>query len=477
MGQTRAKYGGVLVKKIEQDGDLRLHVMAWRDMVTDQVDIRSGVKIFRDYYTPADLKKMTPKWKNVNDAIAAAKKSKEATPNDGTKNETPGAYVPVYFVDGVLPTCYLRGTSEKYGDDYGSEDEYERLTFVVVLDESDKEKTSGATLYAGRMDEDPYKYLEYEKVPGRGLGIGVVEDLFEAQVWTNYTAKQKKDMLDLAGKILFQTSDTSIAAKNVLTDLEVGEVITTAPNMPITQVNNVPIAYQAIKDLGEDWDKQGERVSSTFNAMTGEDTPATQPWSTTSLLNQQAGSTFEYRREEAGEFLREIFMDWVLPFLVKQIKKDKELTATLEPEELELVSDAIANHEALSFAKEQVLAGNLVTQQDVDAVKAAARESSMKLRRKGFKDFADIFDEYAALVDVITTGEQKNKVAVMQTIDSAFKFIASMQLPDGRNLVLEDGPMRKLFLQLMEATNVISPLLFSKPGMAAAPAQPAPLAA
>jgi hypothetical protein len=80
MGQTRAKYGGVLVKKTEQDKELRLTVMAWPDMVIDQVDIRSGVKIYRDYYTPADLKKMEAKgWKNITEAIDAAKKTKEAS--------------------------------------------------------------------------------------------------------------------------------------------------------------------------------------------------------------------------------------------------------------------------------------------------------------------------------------------------------------------------------------------------------------
>ena len=44
MGQTRAKYGGVLVKKTEQGSELRLTGMAWRDMITDQVEVRSGQK-------------------------------------------------------------------------------------------------------------------------------------------------------------------------------------------------------------------------------------------------------------------------------------------------------------------------------------------------------------------------------------------------------------------------------------------------
>jgi hypothetical protein len=59
MGQTRAKYGGVIVKKTDQNGELKLHVVPWRDMITDQIDIPSGVKIERHYYTPAHLQKMT----------------------------------------------------------------------------------------------------------------------------------------------------------------------------------------------------------------------------------------------------------------------------------------------------------------------------------------------------------------------------------------------------------------------------------
>lgn len=37
------------------------HVVPWRDIITDQVDIASGVKIERRYYTPAELKTAAPK--------------------------------------------------------------------------------------------------------------------------------------------------------------------------------------------------------------------------------------------------------------------------------------------------------------------------------------------------------------------------------------------------------------------------------
>src|SRR5450631_4728197 len=56
---------------------------------------------------------------------------------------------------------------------------------------------------------------------------------------------------------------------------------------------------------------------------------------------------------------------------------------------------------------------------------------------------------------------EKNKAAMLETISNVIKFVTSMQLHDGRNLALEDGPMRSLFLQLMEVAGV-SPLLLTK---------------
>lgn len=465
MGQTRCKYGGVMVKKTEVDGELQIHVVPWLNLVTDQIDIRKGVKIERHYYTPADLKTDAPKnWENIDDAISTARKSREAQAAnpDSKENETPGAYIEVFEVHGVLPKSYR--TPEE------SSEEYERVMFAVVLDESNKESIGGVTLYSGIEDEDPYKYLPYEEVDGRGLGKGVIESLFEAQVWVNYSEKQKKDMLDLAGKIIFQTTDGNLAAKNVLTDIENGQIITNTANTTLSRVDNTAFSFQAFQALVSDWDKQAERVSSTFNAITGETMPSGTPYRQTAILNQEAGSLFEYRREEAGIFIREIFLEWVLPFLVKQLKQDKELTATLGDEELEIVSDAVAHQEADKFAKEKILAGDTVTAEEKDAVFAAVKDMSMKLRRRSFDRFDKLFKDWFGTVDVITTGEQKNKAAMLETMNNVIAFVMKMQMPDGRNLALEDGPMRRLFLQLMEMAGV-SPVLLGG-AQAPAPVQP-----
>lgn len=465
LGSTRSKYGGVLVKKTEHDAKLSLHVVAWLNAITDQVDIRNGVKIERHFYTPASLKTDAPKgWSNIEEAIDAAKKTRaaHAANPSTTENKTPGNYIEVYEVHGVLPARFLdKDESPEEGTEDGKEDGYERQMHVIVLDESDKGKVGGVTLYAGKEEEDPYKYLPYEEVDGRGLGVGVVEDLFEAQVWTNDSIKKKKDILELAGKVVFQTADQSVAAKNILTDIENGQILTTAPDRPITQVNNIPASLPAFDKLMQEWDAQAERVSSTFNAITGETMPSGTPFRQVAILNQEAGSLFEYRREEAGLFIQEIYFDWVLPFLVKQIKEDKELVATLEPDELEMVSDALAQHEAYSFAKEQMLSGGDVLPEDVDGIKAAARDASMRQSRRAFVGFDDLFQDWKGSVDVITTGEQKNKAVALETLFNIFKTVAAAPQ------LLQDPVLARLFNQMVEMAGVSPMLLQSR-----APAQP-----
>ncbi|XIA66802.1 hypothetical protein ACFIOY_13405 [Bradyrhizobium sp. TZ2] len=60
-------------------------------------------------------------------------------------------------------------------------------------------------------------------------------------------------------------------------------------------------------------------------------------------------------------------------------------------------------------------------------------------RRRRSKGFDKRFSDWMGTVDVVTTGEQKNKAAMLETLSNVIKFVTSMQLPDDRNIALEDG--------------------------------------
>ena len=472
MTHTRAKTGGVLVKKTEIGSDLDIHVVPWRDVICDQSNIKDGPKIERHYYTPAELKEIGARagWENIDEAIETAKKSHDTniSGETGPDTDTLGAFIEVFEVHGVLPNACL------LDDDETPEEEdletYSRQMHVIVLDDSgteDKDEGEGVTLYKGKEAKDPYKYLAWEEVSGRGLGVGVVEDLFESQVWTNYTVKQKKDMLDLASKIIFHTTDGSVAAKNILTDIENGTVVTTKDNTSLTQVNNVPASMPAFSEVLKEWDIQAERVSSTPAAMTGEEMPSGTPFRLAALQNQESGSMFVYRQQEAGLFIQEIYQDWVLPYLVKRIKKEAELVAELTPEELEIVSEAIADYEAAAAIKERILSGELVTPEDLEAARTEEREKSLSSgNRRAFKIPKDFFSEEDFNVDVITTGEQKNKAVVLETLFNIFSVVAK------NPQALLDPTLARLFNQIVETAGV-SPLMI-RPGKVQPQAQLAP---
>lgn len=79
---------------------------------------------------------------------------------------------------------------------------------------------------------------------GRGLGCGVVADLCEAQVWTNHAVKQKKDILELAGRSFFKRPTAILPLKTFSPTLVNGSIIKTAMNTTVAQLNTSPIPSQ-----------------------------------------------------------------------------------------------------------------------------------------------------------------------------------------------------------------------------------------
>ena len=463
MGQARAKYGHVVVKKVERPGELQIHVVPWRDLITDQVDITNGVKIERHYYSPADLQDMAKGsgWQNIDDAIATAEKQQSANvTGKGRYNRTLGANIEVWEVHGVLPNSYLpvpEGEEAKPDADKT----YSRQMHIVVLDEENKEEIKGVSLFAGPEAADPYMDLAWDKIDGRGLGVGVIEDLFEAQVWTNYSVKQKKDMLDLAGKIIFQTANSSIAAQNVLTDLETGSIISTT--QPITQVNNAPVGLGALAQLMEDWDTQAQNATSTYPAILGSTPPnGHSAFRLQASLQNEATAIFDYRRQEMGLLVREMYRQWILPFLVKQINRTTEFVGEMTPDEVQMVAGLIADFQTNDKVKNAILSGQVVTQAGMDAMKQSLLNAHVKAGSKRKFKFPKKFLQGDYNVDVNMTGEQKDNQKLLAAIFQIFGAIG--QNPN----ILNDPRMAGLFNEAMELLGV-SPVLMSNKG-----AQPTP---
>jgi len=460
VNEARAKYGTGLAKKVMDKGNLSIEVVPWLDLIVDPVDIFTSPIIQRHYFSPSGLRKMkSAGWdaEAIEDIISDSEthgRDAHAAQDDAGQNESNSHLIEIYELHAELPTYLL---------DEDDQDEDDTLTVpqmhILYERSGGNDEDVAHALFSGEQDEIPYKAVDWDKQDGRSLGVGVMEDLFESQIWTNYTTKQTKDMIDMSSKIIFQKhidSDLEVDITNVLTEMETGDVL----EAQIQQVNNTPTSFPSLSNILQSWDEQATRVSSTFEAKTGETLPSGTPFRSVAIQNQEANSYFSYKREQFGLFVKELYRDWIIPQLIKELEEDSKFAIDLELSELKVIDTAYAKRKANEQIIESILSGKFVTQDQYDVLQEGIMETLQENgSRRFFESASDFFDGDGAYeIDIIVTGEEQNKAAVLESINTALTTVANGQRPDGTNIFLDDPRMAQLFNQLLEIDGNISPI-------------------
>lgn len=432
MGATRAKFGGVLVKKcLEQEEgeeeELELEVVDWRNVIVDPSNPDNMV-IEKHYLIENELAEKDGVWEEVREAIDVVRKSAEKK-------------LEVFEVTAELP--------ESYAPEGGDEYTYRIQKFFLY---NKTRSGKSVILYHEFLDEFPYKYLPWEKINGR-LGRGIVEDGFEAQQWTNDAVIKEKEAMELGSKVIFKSTDPTIQ-NNILSEVENGQIIKIAPNTDLAIANTITNNLPEFRQLIQSWDSQLEKTTSTFNAVTGETMPSGTAYRTTAILNQEATSMFDYRREEMGIFLVEIFTDWIIPYLLKKFNKAHILAAEFTPEELKMIDDSFSNYQANQKMKESILSGKPVYAEDYVKMVQETKDLLMKSKDKRFLDIPKgQYKNWKPKVTILTTGEQKNKAVILESLNNVL--MTAAKAPQ----VLTDPTLSKVFAKILEVSGSgISPI-------------------
>lgn len=469
MGKTRNKYGGVLVKKIEQRGKLEIHVVPWKDVVTDQTDIMKGVIIERHFYTPSELKAMDGIWDNVDAALRTAEDDKDDE-DEHKEKETPGNYIEVYEIHGDLPVAYLKianGKEPKEDDWFIFQKQVHIIAGVdnIGHDQEQKIIEKGITLFYGKEKKSPYKYLAWDEIPGRALGVGVIEDSFEAQVWTNDAKLKERDLMELASKLLFYTDDAKFA-KNITTDVETGEVLKLSQGRQIGTLNTISGTLPQFQNLIESWKAQADRNTSTFEANTGENLPSGTPYRLAAIQNQEANSHFVYRLEEMGTFIEELFNDWIVPHFEKKFKDPHIVAAEFSQDEMDKIDETYIESALQEEILKQRQKGILIL--DVEQERQRLKQKMMQTKQHRYLDVPkDYYKNLRAKIRVIITNEQRNKAVYLESLSNILQTVA--KIPD----VLTNPMLKKLFEKIMEISG-ISPIEISSSQASQPQQQPAP---
>lgn len=438
-GKTRAKYGGALIKKCmeEEDGEknLEIELVEWKNVITDQTDIENGVIIEVHYMSPSELSKKIGIWENVEEAMKLATKSRGFK---GNKDQATEKRIPIYEVHGEFPENYNPETPD------GNPNKYERMSFIIAGNETNKQ----VMLWHELEDENPYRFLAWDSVAGRGLGIGIVEDGFEAQMWTNDAIISEKNVMDLAGKVFIKTNSKNLG-NNIIADMDNGQVIELEDGADANMLNLTPSSLPEFQNTVERWNTQYERATNTFEAVTGETLPSNTPLGSVAIQSAQASSFFDYRREEAGIFWTEVLMDWVLPYLIKKINKEHILASDFSTEELKTIDKAFALNEANNRVKEAVLSGQIVSAEEYEqAIDAFTQFIAQDGKRRYIEVPKDYFKNYEEDVTIDITGETRNKQATLQTLSSILAQVA------GNPALLQDPTLSQIFSEILEISGV-----------------------
>lgn len=465
-GRTLSKYCSAVCKFVEKDGQLIPSVVSWDKLICDPVEFDGNIKVEKLYYTPAQLRLKTEYDQDQVKEVLDNLTERGGLEGEGRDNNS--NYIGIYEVHGNLPLSFITGKES-------DEQDYRQQMHVIFINEGtaklDYKDKLEATLYSGKEKQDPYILTHLIKEEGRSLGIGPVESLFDPQWMANSSVKQIKDQLDLASKMVLQTADPNFVGRNILTNIETGQILITDENKPLTQVNNQSHDVPVITGYLQQWQGLAREISGTPEALTGETMPSGTAYRQVAALQQEAHSLFELMTENKGLYLEQMLKDYVLPYFKKKLDTTDEVALVLEPEELETLDNL-----ALPANLEEEIKRLVLTKNDplptIEALTASVKERTAKLGSTRFvkpsagkttwkEYFKDLPDDI--LVEI--TSENTNKEATMTTLTTVLQTVA--QNPN----ILTDPRLSKLFNKILEASGEISPAEFNAIAQAPLPAQ------
>ena len=455
-GRTLARYGSAVCKFVEQDGKLIATVVPWNRLIIDAIDFENNPVIEKHFYTPAQLRKNKLfDQEQVEALIAQAQSSRELS--GGEKVDTKNDYLEVYELHGELPLSYLT-------DNENDEDKYVQQVHICSFDTDENGEYLDYTLYAGR-EKNPYMITHLIKEDGRAMSIGAVEHLFEAQWMVNHNEKAIKDQLDLASKIILQTSDPAYQGKNT-GDLDTGSILYHEGNQPLTRLETTPDITASLNSKAN-WVNNANEQVSTPDAMKGNTMPSGTAARQVEMLQQEGHSLFELMTENKGLALEDMWRSYVIPHIKKQLDTKEEIVAVLDDAGVKQIDAIYLPNEAKRRENERIkkemfkLAKSDITedvpfpaQPDMEASTAQVTEELQGLGNQRYfspdgVSWKAVFKDFEWDVEVEVTNEQNDKLSTLTTLTTVLKELAGMGDAQNARIVLN---------KILEETGVFSPM-------------------
>ena len=445
-------FGGVLTQKTDNPRPevLQLNTLAF----CDQTNIMGGPLAFKHYFSPDKLREMKKAgWGEdsngatigLEDLIVLAEAEKDPVGMVGQKsNRVTGKTIEVYILRGNLPEHYLL-------ENDNMEKHYNQLQILAFYTDKNK-KREGVTLYRKKEKEGNMMFFASRKISGRGLGGSVGEDLIHPQIWTNFLTIHKTAMLEAGSKIPLYTDDPTYSNKNKIQDMENLEITVIEDGKEIKQVPTAaPANLTLISNEINEWFEQSQFVASAFDPIIGKEPPSGTTFRGQERTVAQGRGPHDRKRGKRAKFIELVYRKWIIPDIVKKILGGQEFLATLTSEEMDWVSDQLAENHASRERNESVFNGELP--EDREILKQDFLDGFAK---KGNKHLLEILkDEFKGVeikMGINVAGKQKNLADLSDKLLSIFQFVFAN--PQGFQQAMQLPGLANAFQKILEVSGM-----------------------
>lgn len=289
------------------------------------------IVIERAIYTP-DQVKANKKWMDTKDIKGDTNVMRnDGEVNIGYTNQGTANLVDVYEFWGLAPKSLLTGRDK-------DKEVMEDIHIIASQIDGKNAKVHLIEKYDGLK---PYEEFWYTRVPGRWYGKGVAEKLMVLQQWINMIVN-----IRLVRATVSQLGIWKIKAGSGITPKQMSKL---AVNGALKVNNMDDIEQLAIDEASESSYRDeevvnswAERVTSAFEAVTGEQMPATTTATIGAIQSRNARSQFVLIQKGIGMALERVLNRHFINYLQKSLKKQDVVRFTLSLDEIREFDEACA---------------------------------------------------------------------------------------------------------------------------------------
>lgn len=293
----------------------------------------------------------------------------------------------------------------------------------AMLNSENEDYLPEIVLYEGQVDAPPFRELRWESVPGRRLGLGFVEYLFDNQIAENEAENLERKGLYYTALHLFQTKDPTVGS-NVLTDAENGDILKTISEvLPVQTEERNLAAFNATRGR---WADNTVQKTFTTEISRGENLPSRTPLGVANLQASMVASYFDLKRENLGLFLKKLFLEEIIPSFKDKSKEEHILTFMGSDSEIDKLDGAIGEsllqEKAWEYAEKT---GFFPSSEEMESERQRIKGELRKRKNRHLKIPAREYENVVYFLDVNITGEQRDVGVQNQTLQTLLQIVGT----------------------------------------------------